>query len=53
MIGAESIMYSADLPHTDFDPPSELFNRVRGAFDDDTIAAMFGGTAADLYGVGP
>lgn len=52
MIGSGSIMYSADLPHTDFDPPSELFNRVRGAFDDDAIAAMFGGTAASLYGVG-
>jgi hypothetical protein len=51
-IGPESILYSADLPHTDFDPPSELFDRIRGEFDDDTVAAMMGTTAADLYGVG-
>jgi len=49
MIGPDSVMYSADLPHTDFDPPEELFNRIRGHFDAETVRGIMGETAVDLY----
>ena len=50
MIGPESVMYSADLPHTDFDPPEELLNRIRSQFDSETVRGIMGETAADLFG---
>ncbi|MFB6157659.1 MAG: amidohydrolase family protein [Haloferacaceae archaeon] len=49
MAGPENIMYSSDLPHPDFDPPEELFDRIRGRFDADTLDAIMGGTAADVF----
>lgn len=49
MIGADSIMYASDLDHPDFDPPEELFDRVKGHFDDDTVRGMMGETAAELF----
>jgi predicted TIM-barrel fold metal-dependent hydrolase len=49
MIGPDSIMYSADLPHTDFDPPAELFNRIRSNFDVETVRGIMGETAVKLY----
>lgn len=51
MAGPESIMYSSDLPHTDFDPPEELFDRIRPAFEDDVIAGIMGETAAEVFGL--
>lgn len=51
MIGPENILWSADLPHPDFDTPEELFDRIRGHFDGDTLAGIMGGTAAELYGI--
>jgi hypothetical protein len=51
MIGADSIMYSSDLDHPDFDPPEELFDRVQGHFEDDTVRGMMGETAMDLFGI--
>lgn len=47
--GPDSIMYASDLPHTDFDPPSELFDRIRGHFDADQVRGMMGETAADVF----
>ena len=49
MAGPESIMYSSDLPHTDFDPPEELFDRIRSAFDDDVVANIMGETAMGVF----
>ncbi len=49
MAGAENIMYSSDLPHPDFDPPEELFDRIRGHFDAGTVQAMMGGTATEVF----
>ena len=49
MAGADSIMYASDLPHPDFDPPGELFDRVRGHFDADTVEGMMGTTATDVF----
>jgi predicted TIM-barrel fold metal-dependent hydrolase len=50
MVGPDSVMYSADLPHTDFDPPEELLNRIRSHFDAETVRGIMGETAADLFG---
>lgn len=51
MAGPENIMYSSDLPHSDFDPPSELFDRIRMHFDDDTLRKIMGGTAMELLDI--
>lgn len=48
MAGPENIMYSSDLPHSDFDPPSELFDRIQMHFDDDVLEKIMGKTAQDL-----
>lgn len=49
MIGPDRIMYSADIPHPDFDPPEELFGHIHNHLDDDDVRAVMGETAADLY----
>jgi hypothetical protein len=49
MTGPGNVMYASDLPHADFDPPSELFDRIRSGFDAGTVRGMMGGTAAALY----
>lgn len=51
MTGPESIMYSSDLPHSDFDPPTELFDRINGYFEPDIVRGMMGETAADIFGL--
>lgn len=49
LIGPECIMYASDLPHTDFDPPAELFDRIKGRFDDDEVRAMMGENAVNVF----
>lgn len=49
LAGPEIMVYAADLPHAAFDPPSELFDRIAGHLDDDTVQQIMGGTAADLF----
>lgn len=51
MIGPETIMYSADLPHGDFDPPEELFDRVKTHFEEEEVRAMMGQNAIDVFGL--
>jgi len=51
MIGADRVMYSADLPHHDFDTPDELYDRIHGHLDHDDIERVMGHNAADLYGL--
>jgi predicted TIM-barrel fold metal-dependent hydrolase len=51
MIGEESVLYSGDFPHPDFDPPEELFDRVCGFFEADTTEQLMGKGAADVYGL--
>ncbi len=51
MIGPDSVMYSADLPHPDFDLPAELFDRIRSQFDDEAVEKIMGKNAADLFGI--
>jgi len=49
MIGPDCVMYSADLPHADFDPPEELFERISGRLDSETVEYVMGKTAKRLY----
>lgn len=49
LAGPGNIMYASDLPHTDFDPPEELFDRINRYFDQDTVRAMMGETAVDVF----
>jgi hypothetical protein len=51
MAGPDSVMYSSDMPHKDFDPPSELFDRIRGHFDAETVRGVMGETAASLFDI--
>jgi len=51
MTGPDSVMYASDIPHADFDPPGELFDRIAPAFDARTVRGMMGETAAALYGL--
>lgn len=51
LVGPEAIMYASDLPHTDFDPPEELFNRINGHFDESEVRGMMGETAEELFGL--
>jgi predicted TIM-barrel fold metal-dependent hydrolase len=49
MAGPDNLMYSSDLPHPDFDPPEELFDRINGHFDRETVAGIMGETACEVY----
>lgn len=49
MIGADSVMFSADLPHPDFDTPEELFDRIAPYMDGDDVRKIMGGNAEKLF----
>jgi len=51
LVGPETLMYSSDLPHPDFDPPEELYDRIRGALDDEAVRSIMGETATDVFGL--
>ncbi|MFB6311313.1 MAG: amidohydrolase family protein [Salinirussus sp.] len=51
MAGPENIMYSSDLPHPDFDPPEELFDRIEGHFDREVVDGIMGETAVEVFGL--
>lgn len=50
LVGPDLVMYASDLPHPDFDPPGELFDRIR-TLEDEEIRGMMGETAADVFGL--
>lgn len=51
MVGADSVMFASDIPHHDFDPPWELYNRIRPHFEDDTLNEIMGSTALDVFDI--
>jgi predicted TIM-barrel fold metal-dependent hydrolase len=51
MVGPENIMWSADIPHPDFDTPEELFGRIKTHFEADEVTMMMGGNAIDVFGL--
>jgi predicted TIM-barrel fold metal-dependent hydrolase len=50
MVGPGQLMFSTDLPHPDFDTPSELYDRISGALDPDEVRAVMGQNAIDVFG---
>jgi predicted TIM-barrel fold metal-dependent hydrolase len=52
MAGPENLMYSADIPHTDFDAPEELFTPIKSRLEPDEVRGMMGETAMDVFGLG-
>jgi hypothetical protein len=51
MAGPENLMYAADIPHSDFDTPEELFTPIKGELADDQVRGMMGETARDVFGI--
>lgn len=51
MAGPESVLWSADLPHPDFDTPDELFGKIRGHLTPEEVRAVMGENAADVFGL--
>lgn len=51
MIGPDSILFSTDHPHPDFDDPEWVINRYFGHLDDAERASILGQNAADVFGL--
>jgi predicted TIM-barrel fold metal-dependent hydrolase len=51
MVGTDSILYASDLPHADFDPPRELFDRINPHFDEMDVRGMMGETSQEVFGI--
>ncbi len=51
LLGPESLLFSSDYPHLDFDHSDALFRAIRSAFDEETVAAVYGGTARRVFGL--
>jgi predicted TIM-barrel fold metal-dependent hydrolase len=51
LAGPENVLYASDLPHADFDPPEELFDRVAPHFAESTVREMMGETASEVFGI--
>ena len=49
MAGPENLMYSADIPHTDFDTPDELFKPINPELEDDQVRGIMGETSVDVF----
>ncbi|GAB3031609.1 amidohydrolase family protein [Natronobiforma cellulositropha] len=51
LLGPESIMFSSDLPHGAFDSAPEILRQLTPHFDEETIRAIMGETAASVFGL--
>lgn len=49
--GPDTVMYSSDHPHPDFDPPEEFLNPIQSHFEADAVGKMMGGTAMRVFGL--
>lgn len=50
IVGPESLVFSTDYPHYDFDEPTAI-DRHLGSFTDEERERVFGGNAIDAYGL--
>ena len=50
--GPDTIMYSSDHPHPDFDPPEELLNPLQTQLDEKAIRRIMGETAKEVFSIG-
>ena len=51
LCGPDNVLFSADLPHFDFDPPEELFGPACGTLSDGQVRGVMGENAAELFGL--
>jgi len=49
--GGDTLLYSTDHPHPDFDPPSEVLTPAKAQLDDDQVRKLMGETAMDVFGI--
>lgn len=49
--GADTLLFSTDHPHPDFDTPTEVFSAIQGRVDRDDVEGIMGGAAIDLFGL--
>jgi hypothetical protein len=50
-IGADSLMYTTDYPHHDFDHPNTIDKLLKRAFDDEGREKVLNGNALGVYGI--
>lgn len=51
MIGADNVVFGSDIPHPVSDRPVDAVAELEPHFDTETIGAIMGGNAADVYGL--
>jgi len=49
--GADTLLFSTDHPHPDFDPPEEAFRPAKTQLDEEGLRGMMGDTARDVFGL--
>ena len=49
LLGPGNLMFSSDYPHLDFDHSGELLRALSGTFSDEEVAAIYGGTAMEVF----
>ena len=49
--GADTVMFSTDHPHPDFDPPKDLFDTLRTHVGEEDLRGIMGETALDVFGI--
>jgi predicted TIM-barrel fold metal-dependent hydrolase len=51
MAGVDNVLWTADVPHPDFDTPEELFDRIKGYFSPDELNKLMGKNAEKLFNI--
>lgn len=49
LVGSDSLMFSSDYPHLDFDHSDYLFSALRSNFDPADVANVYGQTGLEIY----
>ncbi|WP_251329832.1 amidohydrolase family protein [Haloplanus pelagicus] len=47
--GSDNLLFASDWPHMDFDTTKQLYQSLGTEFDDDEVAAIYGGTARSVF----
>ena len=49
--GGDTLLFSTDHPHPDFDPPKEVFTPAKTQLDDASLRGLMGETAIEVFGL--
>ena len=49
--GADTLLFSTDHPHPDFDTPEEVYQPVKARLEEDELRGIMGETAIELFGM--